>query len=98
LQVETAEAFCVFGSLRRTAEELHLHHSTVAARLARIEAELGWDLDDPLDRFSATLVLMVRRIALSSAELTAASDARDVGQNKPDDRRIRSSDSPTDVG
>ncbi|MDH6243410.1 helix-turn-helix domain-containing protein [Mycobacterium sp. OTB74] len=98
LQVETAEAFCVFGSLRRTAEELHLHHSTVAARLARVEAELGWDLDDPLDRFSATLVLMVRRIALSSAELTAASDVRDASPVKPDDRRIRSSESPTDVG
>lgn len=68
-QVDTVEAFCVFGSLRRTAEELHVHHSTVGARLARIEAELGWDLDDPLDRFSATLVLMLRRMALSSAEL-----------------------------
>lgn len=70
LQVETAEAFCVFGLLRRTAEELHVHHSTVAARLARIETQLGWDMDDPVDRFSATLVLMIRRIALSSAELT----------------------------
>lgn len=70
LQVETAEAFCVFGSLRRTAEELHVHHSTVAARLAHIESRLGWDMDDPLDRFSATLVLMIRRITLSSAELT----------------------------
>ncbi|MGB8406900.1 MAG: helix-turn-helix domain-containing protein [Mycobacterium sp.] len=70
LQVDTAEAFCVFGSLRRTADELHVHHSTVAARLARIEAELGWDLDDPLDRFSATLLLMLRRIGLSSAELS----------------------------
>ncbi|MUL76101.1 CdaR family transcriptional regulator [Mycolicibacterium sp. CBMA 226] len=70
VQVETAEAFCVFGSLRRTAEELHVHHSTVAARLAHIESQLGWDMDDPLDRFSATLVLMIRRITLSSAELT----------------------------
>lgn len=60
----------MFGSLRRTAEELHVHHSTVAARLAHIESQLGWDMDDPLDRFSATLVLMIRRIALSSAELT----------------------------
>ncbi len=69
LQVETAEAFCLFGSLRRTAEELHVHHSTVAARLAHIESQLGWDMDDPLDRFSATLILTIRRIALSSAEL-----------------------------
>lgn len=69
IQISTVEAFCVFGSLRRTADELHVHHSTVAARLARVEAQMGWDLDDPMDRFSATLVLMVRRIALSSAEL-----------------------------
>lgn len=70
LEIATVEAFCVFGSLRRTATELHVHHSTVAARLAHVEAAMGWDLDDPMDRFMATLVLMVRRIGLSSAELT----------------------------
>ncbi|MFN3006028.1 PucR family transcriptional regulator [Mycolicibacterium wolinskyi] len=70
LEVQTAEAFFVFGSLRRTAAELHVHHSTVAARLAHLSDQMDWDLDDPMDRFLATLVLMVRRIALSSAELT----------------------------
>lgn len=70
LEADTAEAFCVLGSLRRTAAELHLHHSTVATRLARVEAAMGWDLGDPVDRFTATLVLIVRRMALSSAELT----------------------------
>lgn len=69
LAVSTVEAFLVFGSLRRTAAELHVHHSTVAARLAQLESQMGWDLNDPMDRFLATLVLMVRRIALSSAEL-----------------------------
>lgn len=69
LGVDTVEAFFVFGSLRRTAAELHLHHSTVAARLAQVESQMGWDLNDPMDRFTATLVLMIRRIALSSAEL-----------------------------
>lgn len=72
LEVQTMEAFFVFGSLRRTAAELHVHHSTVAARLAHVQAQMGWDLDDPMDRFLATLVLMVRRIALSSAELADA--------------------------
>ncbi|WP_063064289.1 PucR family transcriptional regulator [Nocardia violaceofusca] len=71
LAVDTLEAFCVFGSLRRTAAELHLHHSTVAARIAQVEAVMGWDVDEALDRFMATLALMVRRIALSSAELAA---------------------------
>lgn len=69
LDVDTVEAFFVFGSLRRTAAELHLHHSTVAARLAHVESQMGWDLNDPMDRFAATLVLMIRRIALSSTEL-----------------------------
>lgn len=68
--VDTTEAFCVLGSLRRTAAQLHLHHSTVAARIAHVETAMGWDLADPIDRFTATLVLIVRRIALSSAELS----------------------------
>lgn len=69
LAVRTTEAFFVYGSLRRTATELHVHHSTVAARLARVQAAMGWDFDDPVDRFLGTLVLIVRRIAMSSAEL-----------------------------
>ncbi|OMC40166.1 PucR protein [Mycobacterium sp. GA-1841] len=72
LDVQTTEAFFVYGSLRRTAAELHVHHSTVAARLARVQAAMGWDFEDPVDRFLGTLVLMVRRIALSSAELADA--------------------------
>ncbi|WP_175420629.1 PucR family transcriptional regulator [Rhodococcus sp. SGAir0479] len=71
-EVATLEAFCVFGSLRRTAAELHVHHSTVAARLAHLGAEMGWDLEDSMDRFMATLVLMIRRMALSSTELAAS--------------------------
>ncbi|MFE3291494.1 PucR family transcriptional regulator [Rhodococcus sp. NPDC059234] len=70
--VATLEAFCVFGSLRRTAAELHVHHSTVAARLAHLEAEMGWNLEESVDRFIATLVLMIRRMALTSTELAAS--------------------------
>ncbi len=72
VEVGAVEAFCVFGSLRRTAEELHVHHSTVAARLAHVAEQMGWDFDDPMDRFMATLVLMVRRISLSAAALAEA--------------------------
>ncbi|MGH3725226.1 MAG: PucR family transcriptional regulator [Mycobacterium sp.] len=70
VEVDTLEALCVFGTLRRTATELHLHHSTVAARIRHIEQLMGWDLDDPMDRFLATFVLMLRRISLSTAELS----------------------------
>ncbi|BBZ11935.1 PucR family transcriptional regulator [Mycobacterium branderi] len=94
LDVSTVEAFCVFGSLRRTAAELHLHHSTVAARLAHVESTMGWDLDDPMDRFMATLVLMVRRIALSSAELADSS----LPSAQPDSCRMTHGIRPTGGG
>ncbi|MFI9580594.1 PucR family transcriptional regulator [Streptomyces sp. NPDC052236] len=56
-------AFCRTGSLRQAAGELHLHHSSVAARLARVEKELGWRLRDPQDRFRAQLALYALRLA-----------------------------------
>ncbi len=91
LAVDTLEAFCVFGSLRRTAAELHLHHSTVAARIAHVESVMGWNVDQALDRFCATLVLTVRRLALSSAEL-ACGDPTRVGSG--DAFRRRAADDP----
>ncbi|WP_019202518.1 CdaR family transcriptional regulator [Tsukamurella sp. 1534] len=69
LDVEALESYCVFGSLRRTAAELRLHHSTVGARLARVEAATGWRLEDPVDRFQATLALLARRLRSSDAAL-----------------------------
>ncbi|SKR43209.1 Sugar diacid utilization regulator [Mycobacteroides abscessus subsp. abscessus] len=68
-EVDTLEALCQFGTLRRTATELHLHHSTVAARIQHVERSMGWDLDDPIDRFLATFALMLRRVSLSATEL-----------------------------
>lgn len=63
LDIVALEAFCRTGSLRQAAQVLYLHHSTVASRLARIEAALGWRLDEPGDRFRAQLALWVRRLA-----------------------------------
>lgn len=68
-EVDTLEALCQYGTFRRTATELHLHHSTVAARIGHVEQVMGWDLDDPIDRFLATFALMLRRISLSTTEL-----------------------------
>ncbi|WP_229758591.1 PucR family transcriptional regulator [Peterkaempfera bronchialis] len=56
-------AFCRTGSLRQAATELHLHHSSVAARLAHVEDALGWRLRDPQDRFRAQLALYAMRLA-----------------------------------
>ncbi|WP_436777894.1 PucR family transcriptional regulator [Yinghuangia sp. YIM S09857] len=56
-------AFCRSGSLRGAATRLHLHHSSVADRVARAGDALGWDLGDPADRFRAMVALTLRRLA-----------------------------------
>nr|WP_155073244.1 helix-turn-helix domain-containing protein [Streptomyces taklimakanensis] len=55
-------AFCRTGSLRQAAAGLHLHHSSVAARLAHVEKGTGWRLRDPQDRFRAHLALYALRL------------------------------------
>lgn len=45
--LETLDAYCATGSLRRTAELLHLHHSSVARRVEQIGKALGFELTDP---------------------------------------------------
>jgi sugar diacid utilization regulator len=45
------------GSLRQAAAALHMHHSSVAARLARLESRLGWTLTSTHDQFQARLAL-----------------------------------------
>lgn len=66
LDVATLEVFCRTGSLRQAAASLHLHHSSVAARLAHVEDALGWRLDEPDARFRARLALLARRLAATS--------------------------------
>jgi hypothetical protein len=61
--VAALEAFCGTGSLRKAAALLHLHHSSVADRLAHVENELGWRLDEPRDRFRARFALLARRLS-----------------------------------
>ncbi|NJP99716.1 helix-turn-helix domain-containing protein [Streptomyces zingiberis] len=56
-------AVCHTGSLRQAAAELHLHHSSVAARLAQVEDALGWQLREPGHRFHAQLALYAWRLA-----------------------------------
>ncbi|OBH52690.1 hypothetical protein A5685_14700 [Mycobacterium colombiense] len=62
LDIATLEAYCRTGSLRRTAQVLYLHHSTVSFRLARIEEAMNWQLDNPADRFCAQFALWARRL------------------------------------
>ncbi|SFK40117.1 PucR C-terminal helix-turn-helix domain-containing protein [Streptosporangium canum] len=43
--LEAVRALCAEGSVRRAAAAVHLHHSSLAARIARAEAVLGWSGD-----------------------------------------------------
>lgn len=63
--VAALETFCRTGSLRSAAAALHLRHSSVAARLATVEAALGYRLDDPAGRFRARLAVLGRALAAS---------------------------------
>lgn len=53
----TLDAYCSTGSLRRAANLLHLHHTSVARRLEQISKTLAIDLTDPTGLLRANLAL-----------------------------------------
>ncbi|MFD9483261.1 PucR family transcriptional regulator [Streptomyces sp. NPDC059991] len=55
--LETLDTYCATGSLRRAAERLHLHHSSVARRLEQIGRALGIELTEPTGLIRARLAL-----------------------------------------
>jgi DNA-binding PucR family transcriptional regulator len=55
----TLDAYCATGSLRRAAEILHLHHSSVARRLEQLGKTLGIELTEPAGLVRARLALTV---------------------------------------
>jgi PucR C-terminal helix-turn-helix domain len=55
--LETLDAYCATGSLRRAADLLHLHHTSVARRLDQLGATLGVDLTQPTGLTRARLAL-----------------------------------------
>jgi sugar diacid utilization regulator len=58
----TLDTFCATGSLRRAAERLHLHHSSVSRRLEQIGRALGFDLTDPTGTTRARLASTAWRL------------------------------------
>jgi hypothetical protein len=62
--LETLDAYCATGSLRRAADLLHLHHSSVARRLELIGKTLGIELTEPTGLLRARLALTARRLLL----------------------------------
>lgn len=60
--LKTLDAYCESGSLRRAADRLHLHHSSVARRLEHLSAKLGFDLTEPGGLVRASMALTMLRL------------------------------------
>ncbi|MFG2985899.1 helix-turn-helix domain-containing protein [Streptomyces sp. NPDC048258] len=60
--LETLDAYCVTGSLRRAADLLHLHHSSVARRIEQIGKTLDIELTQPTGLMRAGLALAAWRL------------------------------------
>ncbi|WP_406358086.1 PucR family transcriptional regulator [Streptomyces sp. NBC_00658] len=60
--LETLDAYCATGSLRRAADLLHLHHSSVSRRLEQIGKTLGFELTQPTGLVRAGLALTTWRL------------------------------------
>jgi hypothetical protein len=60
--LETLDAYCTAGSLRRAADLLYLHHSSVARRLDQLGKTLGIDLTEPTGLTRARLALTAWRL------------------------------------
>jgi DNA-binding PucR family transcriptional regulator len=60
--LDTLDAYCATGSLRRAAEVLHLHHSSVARRVEQLGKALGIDLNEPTSLIRARLALTAWRL------------------------------------
>lgn len=58
----TLDAYCATGSVRRAAESLHLHHSSVARRLDQIGKALGINLTETTGPVRARLALTTWRL------------------------------------
>lgn len=61
-ELAMVEGLCRTGSLRRTAAELHMHHSSVAHRVQKVEQALGYSLDTPEMLFRAMLAIRLWRL------------------------------------
>ncbi|WP_256098599.1 helix-turn-helix domain-containing protein [Streptomyces agglomeratus] len=60
--METLHTYCATGSLRRAADLLHLHHSSVARRLEQVAKTLGIELTEPTGLLRVRLALTAWRL------------------------------------
>jgi len=57
--IDTLRTYLGSGSLRATADRMHLHHSSVAHRLAKMSEAVGYSVDSIEHRARATAMMMV---------------------------------------
>ncbi|MFI8827021.1 helix-turn-helix domain-containing protein [Streptomyces sp. NPDC053431] len=67
--LDTLDAYCATGSLRRAADLLHLHHSSVARRLDQLGRALSLDLTTPSGLTRARLALAAWRLLVDERGL-----------------------------
>lgn len=60
--LETLDTYCATGSLRRAADLLHMHHSSIARRLEHIAKTLEIELTEPTGLTRARLALTAWRL------------------------------------
>ncbi|MFC9296873.1 helix-turn-helix domain-containing protein [Streptomyces sp. NPDC057011] len=60
--LETLATYCATGSLRRAADQLHLHHSSIARRLEQIAKALDIELTEPMGLTRARIALTAWRL------------------------------------
>ncbi|MFD0559433.1 PucR-like helix-turn-helix protein [Stackebrandtia endophytica] len=60
--LETLSIYSDTGSLRRAADVLHMHHSSVARRLEQISRTVGFDVTDPTGSTRVRLALITWRL------------------------------------
>ncbi|MEU0338557.1 helix-turn-helix domain-containing protein [Streptomyces bobili] len=60
--LETLDTYCATGSLRRAADLLHLHHSSIARRTEQIGKALDIELTEPAGLTRARIALLAWRL------------------------------------
>jgi hypothetical protein len=60
--LDVLDVYCAAGSVRRAADLLHLHHSSVARRLEQLGRSLGLELTEPTGLIRARLALTAWRL------------------------------------
>jgi hypothetical protein len=69
--LDLLERYLATMSLRQTARQVLLHHTTVQYRLKRIEQLLGVDLQDPAARLRTQIAILLYRIERAAAATSA---------------------------